>query len=200
MHRLRLIAATTVAALALMTTGCATMFVDSGLKDVPASDFMKPPAPKPVQLLFGFQTKGAPNARATKFLNDDVFNLVKASGLFSSVGTEPVEGGALLSVTINNVPVTEDAFAKGFATGLTFGLAGNTVTDGYVCTIDYLAGSGRPTLQTKTRHALHTNIGAKKAPPNAVKAKSATEAVKTMSNQIVANGLKDLSHDPGFLQ
>jgi hypothetical protein len=198
--RLRFTATLGVTLFAVLMSGCATMFVDSGLKDVAPTEYMKPPEPKPVQLLFNFQTKGAANARATKFLTDEVTRTVQGSGLFSSVGSQPVAGGALLSVTINNIPVTEDAFSKGFATGLTFGLAGNTVTDGYVCTLDYVAASGRPVMQVKTRHAIHTNVGAKKAPDNAVKAESPEMAVKTMARQIVGNGLKELSLDPGFLQ
>ncbi len=186
--------------LALLTSGCATMYVDNGLKNVARSDFMASPQPRPVQLLFAFQTKGAANARATTQLSEQVTKTVTESGLFSSVSTAPVEGGALLSVTINNIPVTDDAFSKGFATGLTFGLAGSQVTDGYLCTIDYQAASGRPMLQAKVRHAIHTTLGAKKAPANGVKAKSIAEAVNTMTSQIVGNGLKDLSLNPAFLQ
>jgi hypothetical protein len=197
---MRLTATLGVALFAIFMSGCATMFVDSGLKDVASTEYMKPPEPKPVQLLFNFQTKGAANARATKFLTDEVTSTVQDSGLFSSVSAQPVAGGALLSVVINNIPVTEDAFSKGFATGLTFGLAGNTVTDGYVCTLDYAASAGAPVMQVKTRHAIHTNVGAKKAPDHAVKAASPEAAVKTMARQIVGNGLKDLSVDPRFLQ
>jgi len=185
---------------AFLSTGCATMYVDNGLKSVSKSDFMAPPEPHPVQLLFTFQTKGAANARATKQLSEQVTKTVTESGLFSSVSTEPVAGGAMISVRINNVPITEDAFSKGFATGLTFGLAGNQVTDGYVCTINYQSVAGGPMLETKVRHAIHTTIGAKKAPENGVKAKSILEAVNTMTSQVVGNGLKELSNDPRFLQ
>jgi hypothetical protein len=182
---------------AVVLPGCATMYVDNGLKDVSATEYQHPKAAQPAQLLFAFQTKGAANARATAALKEQVLETVKATQLFSNVSTDPVPGGALLSVTINNVPVTEDAFAKGFATGLTFGLAGNVVTDGYVCTVDYSA-TGGPKITKSTRHAIHTTVGAKGAPPNATKAKSPDEAVKTMTRQIVGNALKDLSADPQF--
>lgn len=200
MIKLRLATVAAVALVAVFMSGCASMYVDKGLKDVAASEYLKPPEPKPVQLLFNFQTKGAANARATKMLAEDVKKAVSGSGLFSSVSTDPVAGGALLSVTINNVPVTEDAFSKGFATGLTFGLVGSAVTDGYICTLDYLPATGRPQMQKKVRHAIHATIGAKKAPENGIKAKSMLDAVQTMTRQIVGNGLKDLSQDPGFLQ
>src|SRR5689334_22745467 len=133
MIKSRLATVAAVAFAAMLMSGCATMYVDKGLKDVASSEYMKPPEPKPVQLLFNCQTKGAANARATKFLAEDVTKIVSGSGLFSSVSTAPMPGGALLSVTINNVPITDNAFSKGFATGLTFGLAGSQVTDGYIC-------------------------------------------------------------------
>jgi hypothetical protein len=200
MLKLRFATAVAVAALSLLSTGCATMYVDKGLKDVTQSEYMKPPELKPVQLLFNFQTKGAANARATKFLGEEVTKTVTASGLFSSVSPDPVPGGALLSITLNNVPITDNAFAKGFATGLTFGLAGSQVSDGYVCTIDYLPGAGSAQMQKKLRHAIHTTVGAKGAPDNGVKARNPTEAVQTMTRQVVGNGLKELSLDPGFIR
>src|SRR5690349_3209064 len=102
---------------AVVLTGCSTMYVDNGLKDVSTAEYKHPSSAQPAQLLFTFQSKGAPNARATSFLKDQVLETVKASNLFSSVSTDPVPGGALLSVVINNVPVTDNAYSKGFATG-----------------------------------------------------------------------------------
>src|SRR5215472_2754898 len=81
----------------------AAAFVDAGVPDVKAEDWVKPAHPQPVQLLFQFQTKGAPNARATKFLKQTVFDTVKGSGLFSEVDETPVPNGAVLNIVINNV-------------------------------------------------------------------------------------------------
>lgn len=184
-------------AAALLLPGCATMYVDSALHEVPRIDYSHP---QPTQLLFSFQTKGTANAKATEFLKKEVTDTVTASGLFSGVSETPAGNGALLSVVINNVPVTDNAFGKGFATGLTFGLAGNTVTDGYICTVDYVAGTGKAKITKQMRHAIHTTVGAKGAPPNAIKAASPKEAVQTMARQVVANALKDLAADPMFGQ
>lgn len=173
------------------------MYVDNSLKDVAASEYVRPKSVQPTQLVFSFQTKGAPNAQATEFLKAQVMETTLASGLFSSVSNDPVPNGSLLSITINNVPVDDNAFAKGFATGLTFGLAGNVVTDGYVCTVDYSGAPGSAKITKTTRHAIHTTVGAKSAPANATKAKNLGEAVKTMARQIVGNALKDLSADLG---
>lgn len=181
-----------------LLSGCATHYVDTATTDVPLSAYKKVDTPKPVQVVFEFQTKGVANARATEHLKAQVIEQIKASGLFSSVEEKPVSGGATLGVTLNNVPLTDDIFGKGFVTGLTFGLAGSQVTDGYVCTVDYSANDQGSPVRKTARHAIHTVLGAKGAPSNAEPAKNIDEAVRTMTRQIVANALRDLSLDPLF--
>lgn len=178
--------------------GCANMYVDGATREVSVAQFRKPDPVHPVQVMFEFQTKGTANARATEFLKVQVVDQVKESGLFSEIAEGPVAGGALLSITLNNVPLNDDAFSKGFVTGLTFGLAGSQVSDGYVCTARYLDGAGTQALVKQARHAIHTTLGASSAPANATKAADGKEAVTTMTRQIVSNVLNDLSHDATF--
>ncbi len=190
-----------IAALALgASSGCVSLYVDNGLRDVQPSEYQRPQVPQPVQLLFSFKTKGTANTRATNALKQQVGDTVTASGLFASVSSEPLAGGALLSITIDNVPVTSegDAMAKGFGTGLTLGLVGSEVTDGYVCTVDYQAGPSAPHLTEVAHHAIHATVGAHGAPANSTKAASADVAVKTMARQVVGNALKTLAADPQF--
>jgi len=189
--------ATSVMGLSLLT-GCASFYVDTATREVPASAYTKPASPRPVQVVFEFQTKGVANARATQYSSPLVLDQIRDSGLFSELKDTPVEGGALLSVVLNNVPLTDDAFGKGFVTGLTFGLAGSQVTDGYVCTMKYLPGSQVPAVSKTARHAIHAVMGAKDAPANGVKMDSLELAVKTMTRQIVSTALDDVSRDPGF--
>lgn len=194
-RRLALFAGLLVAAL---LTGCASFYVDTATKEVPAADFTKPANPRPVHFLFEFQTKGVANSRATDLLKGQIVDQVKGAGLFAAVEDKPVADGAILSIKLNNVPLTDNAFGKGFVTWLTFGLAGNQVTDGYVCTVEYLgAGAAEPVRKT-ARHAIHTVIGAKEAPPNATPVEGIEAAVRTMTRQIVSSALKALSDDPGF--
>ncbi|HSW05046.1 hypothetical protein [Aquabacterium sp.] len=179
----------------LALTGCGSFYVDTATKEVPAAQFKKPATARPVQLLFEFQTKGALNARATDHLKAQVSEQVKASGLFSDVQDKAVAGGALLSIVLNNVPLTDNAFGKGFVTGLTFGLAGSQVSDGYVCTAKYLAeGQAEPIVKT-ARHAIHTTVGAAAAPANAVQAENIEAAVRTMTRDIVSTSLNELSQE-----
>jgi hypothetical protein len=182
-----------MAATALALTGCGSFYVDTATKDVPVAQYQKPAQPKPVQLMFEFQTKGALNTRATDALKAQIGEHVKTSGLFSEVQDKAVPNGAMLSIVLNNVPVDDNAFGKGFVTGLTFGLAGSQVTDGYICTATYVTpGQVAPVVKT-ARHAIHTTLGASAAPPNAVKSESLEAAVRTMTRQIISTTLNDLS-------
>lgn len=186
-----------VVAGAALLTGCASVYVDTATKAVPVSEMKKVAQPKPVRLVFEFQTKGAPNARATEFLKESVAEQVKKSGLFAAVDSTS-SGDAMLNITLDNVPLTDDAAAKGFVTGLTFGLAGSAVTDGYICTVTYLpAGQAKPIVKT-ARHAIHAVIGNAKAPTGAKKAESVEVAVRTMAQEVLSNALRDLSYDASF--
>ncbi len=178
--------------------GCASAYLDGSTKEIPTAQFKKPASPAPVQVLFDFQTKGVANAQATALLRDRVIAQVKASGLFSDAGINAVPNGAVLSITVNNVPLTDDAFSKGFVTGLTFGLAGSQVSDGYVCTAIYRASNDAAPLTKQARHAIHTTMGAAATPGNATKMPDHKEAAFQMTSQVVSNLLNDLSHDANF--
>lgn len=192
-HQIRL----ALCALALaVLSGCASHYIDGNTKRVDAAQFRKPAQPAPVQLFVEFESKGVANARATEFVRPMVQEQVQASGLFSQVQTTPADGGALLEVKLNNIPVNDDAFSKGFVTGLTFGLAGSQVSDGYVCTVRYL--QGKESIEKTSRHAIHTTLGNTATPGNATKAQNLEEAVRTVVRQVLSTALNDLSHDPKF--
>lgn len=178
--------------------GCASAYLDSGTKEVPAAQFKKPASPAPVQLLFDFQTKGVANAQVTAMLRERVTAQVKSSGLFSDVGSTVVPNGAVLSITLNNVPMSDDAFSKGFLTGLTLGLAGSQVGDGYICTATYRTNDSPTPLVKQARHAIYTTIGATGGPANAVKMPNHQEAALLMTSQVISNVLNDLSQDADF--
>lgn len=183
-----------LAASAFMT-GCASMYVDTATKEVPVSEMKKPAQVKPTQVVFEFQTKGAPNAAATNLLKEGVLAQVNESGLFAPASGP---GAAMLTISLNNIPLTKDAASQGFVTGLTFGLAGSAVTDGYVCTVSYLpAGQSAPIVKT-ARHAIHTTLGSGSPPAGAGKPVDPTTAVKTMTRDVISNALRDLSLDPSF--
>lgn len=178
--------------------GCATQYLDGAVKDVAADEFVRPAHPKPVQVVFEFQTNGTPNARATEYVKPLVMDSIKSSALFSDSQDTPVAGGAVLSLKINNVALLDDALKKGFMTGLTFGIAGSTVTDGYLCTVSYSPPGALAPIVKTSKHAIHTAMGSSGSPPNGVKANNVDEAVRIMVRQITGVALKDLSLDSAF--
>lgn len=188
-------------ALSVVLSGCASpsFYVAAGSKEVLPADMKAVAKPAPVQLTFEFQAKGAPNGQATNLLKDQVLEQVKLSGLFASVNAGTT-GGGVLNIVINNVALTStgDASTQGFASGLTMGLVGAAVTDGYICTVSYLPAGSNELIKTTSRHAIHTTLGTAKAPENAVKANSPEEAVRTVVRQVVSNALRDLSYNPAF--
>jgi hypothetical protein len=198
----RLLRSSAWAALAVASsvlTGCANFYVDNGLRAADTAQVTKPASPKPVQLFFNFQTKGSPNAQATQQLKGQVTDLVKESGLFSEIKDVAAPGVGSLQLTINNIALTEDAAAKGFMTGLTLGLAGTTVGDGYACDLQYKASDAGPKIEAKANHAIYTSIGASSGPDAAAtKMSSINEAVTTMVRQAVKTLLVKLSNDPQF--
>jgi hypothetical protein len=179
--------------------GCAAFYVDGHAPEVPAAQYKKPASPADVQLIWEFQTKGVSNARATEYLKTRVQEQFASSGLFAKVSDTPVPGGALLTATVNNVPLNDDAAAKGFVAGLTFGLAGQTVGDGYECTIRYTpARAGASPLVASGKHVLYTSIGTGGPPPGAQKMAGIEEAITTTMRQLISRTLNDLSKDPAF--
>lgn len=182
---------------ATLLTGCATPYVDTATREVPVADYKKPAQPKLVKLNFEFQTKGVPNGRATEFLKSQVNEQLLSSGLFTAA---PADANAdLVNVTLNNVPVDgQNPAMKGFVTGLTFGLAGSAVTDGYVCTINYLPAGSSTAVTGTARHAIHTTVGNATPPQNAEKSPSMEAAVRKMTRDVVSSALLDLSNAPGF--
>ena len=186
------------AAFAASLSGCMTVnsYIDPGLPEVRAEELRASRSPQPVHILFEFRTKGAPNARATEIAKPIVLETVRSTALFSNVAEAPVPGGRMLTIVIDNVPVTKDVAAKGFATGLTFGLAGNMVTDGYVCTATYTA-PGAAAQKKEVNHALHTTLGNAEGPPG-LTARKPDEAFPIIVRQMTLNALQAIRKDGGL--
>jgi hypothetical protein len=180
-------------------SGCASFYVDNGLKSAESAQVVVPVNPKPVQLFFSFKTKGQPNGQATQYLQGKVTDLIKQSGLFSELKDAAAPGVGTLQITINNELLTQDAAAKGFVTGLTLGLAGSTVGDGYRCELTYRASDNAPELQAQVNHAIYTSIGNSSGPDAAAtKMANGDEAINTMVRQAIKALLIKLSTNPQF--
>ena len=188
------------ASLTLSLSACMTphSYVDAKLGDTDYATLKKSIAPQPVQLLVEFQTKGVPNARVTDNVRSQVYEQVAQSGLFSQVSYSSVPSGRKLSITINNVPLTDNAAAKGFGVGLTFGLVGTMVTDGYECTASYVE-PGHDVVTKVVKHAIYTTIG-NASGPDGLKAMSIQQASITALRQLVGKSLEELDQSTDIAQ
>jgi hypothetical protein len=175
----------------------AKLYVDNKLGEVATADRVAIAAPKPVQLVFEFQTDGVRNEKATKFAKPLALKSLGAMGYFSSVSETPVEGGSLLTVKINNIP-EKGAAGKGFKVGLTFGLAGTAVTDFYDVTLQLSPAAGAAPLNADVKHAIITTLGKKSDTSYGTEYKKAAEAVEAMMRQAMDHGLNQMASDAGF--
>jgi len=176
----------------LLSACVPTMYVDQTLPPASKADVAMKATPQPIQLLYEFQTRGSANARATESTRERVFNVVKDSGLFSTVSAEPQANQHRLTVVINNVPITQDAVSKGVGVGLTFGLVGAVVTDGYDCKAVLTVPGAQPvTLEYK--HAIHSTLGNTAPPAGLTPEPSPRDAVTKLLNQLMWSIMRDLS-------
>lgn len=160
-------------------------------------------SPQPIQILYQFTTKGAPNNAATKFTKAEVLSTVKASGLFSDVSEAPAPNGAILSVTIDNTVApgaANDAAAKGVVTGATLFIVGSNARDYYHSTIEYVSGPKAAKIVRTADHSIVFQMGlVNSAPTDAVRVEGGLKgAILTMTRQIVSNPLNALASDPAF--
>jgi hypothetical protein len=94
-----------------------------------------------------------------------------------------------LSFVLNNVADTGAAAGKGFGTGLTFGLAGSHVTDGYEMTVRLTQGT--TITERAYSHAILSTIGNASGPPGLTPV-SLGAAFNQVVDDLVLNAIKDL--------
>jgi hypothetical protein len=182
--------------------GCAKYYIDNGLGDLRSENAVHVGAPLPVQLSFEFQNKDGPDGETTGELDGYVRDTVENSGLFSSVGTSPVPGGAILHVVIREVPLSDNgytAFGKSIFNNFSHGLFSDTVKDGFVCTIDYTPAVNAAPVNREARTSIYIDPSISADPPdNATKLFGLNEAVILATRQLVANTLNEVAKDPSF--
>jgi hypothetical protein len=173
----------------------AKYYVDPKLGEVTQRAIVS--SPKPVQLVFEFQTDGVRNEKATKFAKPVAVKVMSAMPYFASVTDAPIDGGGLLTVRFNNI-TEKGAAGKGFKVGLTFGLAGTSVVDNYDVTFQLSPSPGAPALTSSVHHALVTTLGKKSDPTYGTEYRKVQDAVEAMMRQSIDHGLNQLAANDAF--
>jgi hypothetical protein len=176
-----------------LLTGCLSTkhYIDPTLPKVDIATLKQPASPQPVQVFFEFQTNGTTNTKATEYVRPIVLDTIKKSKLFSDVVVAPATAPRKLFITINNLGNLDEAKARGFTTGLTFGMAGSLVTDGYQMTAsDDMAGKDE--VKHSYKHAMYTTIGNADGPAGLTEVPKA-DAVRLVMEGLTLNLLNDMS-------
>jgi hypothetical protein len=184
-----------VALMPLVLTGCISMksYVDPGFAKARYEDLRKPAQPYAFKVVGKFERNGKHLPKVDKQLQGHVERVLRGSGLI--VPAESASSGEII-VVVNNVVNTGQAAAKGFGTGLTFGLAGSLVTDYYEMRI-MLNVNGKVIEKSGYKHALHSTVGNKKG-PEGLTPTTPIAGFETIVEQMLLNALRDVQGDGQF--
>jgi hypothetical protein len=179
----------------LMSAGCLSVksYVDPQLPKVTYADLLQRREVRPVFLRVEFQANGKANAKASSLALARVTRVLESSKLFSSVAAAAAADLDQMNILIDNVGDRSEAAAKGVGTGLTLGLAGSMVTDGYVFTGTYQA-AGKTAVTKIYKHAMHSTIGNAKG-PEGLTAMTVQQAFDKIVEELVLNFLLDLQKE-----
>ena len=177
---------------ALALGGCISLksYVDPTYAKSGYEDLIKPAQATALKVTVEFSRNGTRLPRADDELRGHVERVLRGSGLVAPSDTSA--NGEIL-VAVDNVGDVGKAAAKGFGTGLTFGLAGSTVEDGYVMTVT-LSTSGKTLTKSGYKHVLISTIGNQKG-PEGLAPTTAAAGFGTIVEQMLLNALRDLQKD-----
>ena len=174
----------------VMLQGCISVhsYVDPQYHHASYADLARVEPPYALSIKVEYQLNGKDRPKAVASLLDHVQRSLRASGV-----VVPYEGkGAAdgeLSVVVNDVGDVGAAAAKGFGTGLTFGLVGSHVSDNYEITVRLTQPDG--VTEQKYHHAILSTVGNASGPPG-LKAVPPGVAMNQVADDIVLNFLKDM--------
>jgi hypothetical protein len=180
----------------LSTAGCISVksAVDPAYGKTKYEDIARPAEPFKWKVSVQFQVDGKPAQKADSTLRDSVERVLRASGL---IVPTPDSVSGEIHVVLNNITDKAAAAAKGFGTGLTFGLVGSTVTDLYEMEVTITA-NGKTFHKSGIRHALHSAVGNASLPEGLEPVPPAT-AFNRIVEQMLLNALKDFQESGGLM-
>lgn len=143
------------------------------------------PVQQDVALDVQFFRDGKLHKAATKLLRGEVASSLEK---FGYTVVDDNQSTPKFTVSFNNV-LEDDAFAKGFGTGLTFGLVGTAVTDAYEITVG-LSKDGE-TIERTYGHAIHTTVGNTAAPVDTPKSKNPSAAFSGVVEDVMIQFMLD---------
>lgn len=178
-----------MAAAAAFLTGCASVasYVDPAYHKADLASIQKVAQPVPARLNVHFQRNGQAMPQVDGEVRGHVERTLNSTGVFA-LTTDAA--APVITVTANNIADLAAARGKGFATGLSLGLAGSVVDDNYEFRCSYLDNAGREQQNTYL-HVIHSTIGNTTAPAGLAPLTPA-QAFARVTEDIVLNFVYDL--------
>lgn len=183
-----------VSMLLVFAGGCLATrcYVDPQYRKATQSDIKAVGAKHNVNVDVEFQRNGERFPRADGELRMQVEKALRATGVVDIV-TAPSD--TKIRVVANNIADMDEAFSKGFGTGLTFGAAGSVVTDFYEIKVEFASGGAKQSFAYK--HAIHTTVGNKPA-PIPVEPTKVGEAFGVVIEDVILNFVRDVQVGGGL--
>ena len=174
-----------------LLSGCISSksFIDPSIPKVSYDDIKKRSEPLKLKLLVEFQRNGEHFPKVDSTLKDNTERVLRGTGVIVPVDDH---SAGEIKVVVNNIADVGSARAKGFGTGLTFGLAGSTVTDAYEMTITITA-NGKTVSRTAIKHSIFTLIG-NGTLPNGVESIPANVAFGRVLEQMILRALQEMQN------
>ena len=177
-----------------LLTGCVAMksYVDPQYRSATYMNLAPAKEPKPVVVDVSFQMNGKEDKRLRQLARSRVTKVLRGSRLFYEPDTQNIQAGKL-NIVINNVGNIGAAVGKGIATGLTLGLVGSEVVDGYEMRAVYTPAEGSP-LTKNYKHAIHSIVGLHSAPAG-MEPVAIQVAFEQVVEDMLLNFLRDLQRE-----
>ncbi len=190
-----------IAAIVVLTylSGCGMIqhsYVAPTVTEIDPSLLQRPKSPHKIRFTFEFQRNGEYRQDVTANVSKSARAKLELTGIVKIV-EENSSHLPHLKIIMNNVAAIGKAFGKGFVAGLSFGLAGQTVTDGYEFTAAYQIADKSPFLKSY-KHAIYTTQGIKEGPPS-LEPMNIHQAFDKVLEELLILMLSDLQR-AGYLQ
>ncbi len=189
----RIVLVLCVLTLTLVTQGCITTksYVDPSFPKIDLSEVQSPDGTaQPLVLDFTFLRNGTAVSNVTQAVRPKIEAILANTGYFAPILTSNEASEQQLTIKLDNITDIKDAVGKGFATGLTLGLAGSAVTDGYIFSASFQK-TGKDPFENTYNHTIFSTVGNAKGPEGQTPLETA-EAVDVVLQELLLNLVNDL--------
>ena len=170
-------------------------FVDPSSQKFTYEDIKRKTEPVKLRLSIEFQRHGSSYPKVDPLLRDSAERTLRATGVITPTD---VDSAGEIKITVNNTGDIAAAAAKGFGTGLTFGLIGSTIQDNYELTM-VITIKGKTITKSGIKNSIFTTIG-NAAAPDGVQTSPTGVAFSKVLEQMILQALKEIeaSKELGF--